>query len=91
MLAEIELYFPASETEGEHMTVTPVEVSCNTELANLAYQMQMQTGYRLRIEKKLDGRVKTHVVGLRAEHVSFGPVIARDKNGLPDYDTKRRP
>ena len=63
MQKEIELHF------ADSFTVHPVEVTCNTELMNVAHQMQRDQ---------------------KADFCTFGPVIARTEDGLPDYDVKRR-
>ena len=62
MLAEVELYFKATDDEVAYMTTHPVDITCFTELATIAYKMQKET---------------------RAEFVSFGPPIERDKDGSP--------
>lgn len=90
MEAEIELHFPATASNDEHRVITQVTVSCPTELANIAYGMQQRAGYRTRTILKPNGAKKTVVVGLAAEFVSFGPVIARDEQGLPAYESKKK-
>lgn len=77
---EIELHFPATETEDASTVLHYVEASCPTELSNIAYRMQMKEGYRT-VKNILTGKVR--VVGLKAEYVSFGPVIQRGEDGLP--------
>lgn len=63
MIKEIEIHHLDS------FTVHQVEVTCGTELMNLAARMQQEHG---------------------ALFTTFGPVIARDENGMPDYNPKHR-
>lgn len=60
---EVELHF------ADYFTVHPVEVTCNTELMNVAHQMQRDQ---------------------KADFCTFGPVIARDKDGLPLYGKEKK-
>lgn len=84
---EIELHYPATQSDDAHIVVIQTEASCITELANIAYRLQMQGGYRV-VKNILTG--KTRVVGLQIEHVSFGPVIEREENGLPKTHGKSK-
>ena len=63
MLREIEIHF------SDYFTVHPVEVTCGTELMNLAHRMQREQG---------------------AVFATFGPVVERDAEGLPDYGGKKK-
>ena len=61
MRSEIELYFGG---EDPHMTITPVETSCVTELATMAYAMQKDqkaehVSFGPVIERDADGSPKT--------------------------------
>jgi len=62
MLKEIEIHHLDS------FTVHQVEVTCGTELMNLAHRMQQEN---------------------HADFATFGPVIARDAEGLPDFGKRR--
>lgn len=84
---EIELHYPPTPHDDAKVVVMQVEASCITELANIAYRLQTQGGYRY-VRNILTG--KTRVVGLQIEHVSFGPVIERDENGLPAYSPRKK-
>lgn len=84
---EIELHYPATPHDDAKVVVMQVEASCITELANIAYRLQMQGGYRT-VRHLLTG--KTRVTGLQIEHVSFGPVIEREENGLPKISKSKR-
>ena len=63
MQKEVELHF------ADYFTVHPVEVTCNTELMNMAHQMQQSQ---------------------KANFCTFGPVISRDEDGLPDYGARKK-
>ena len=77
---EVELHFIGDES---YMTVTPVQASCVTELENKARELQIAAGFRTQIEKTKNGGERRRIIGLNAEHVSFGPVIQRDEYGAP--------
>lgn len=63
LLKEVELHF------SDYFTVHPIEVTCHTELMNIAHQMRQEAG---------------------AMFCTFGPVIARDEDGLPDYGPRKK-
>ena len=62
MIKEIEIH------HSDHFTIHAVEVTCGTELMNLAQKMRQEHG---------------------ALFATFGPVIARDADGLPDCGRKK--
>lgn len=86
MQYEVELHYAPTEDRAAHIVILQVEASCHTELANIAYGLQTRGGHQT-VRNVLTG--KTRVVGLQIEHVSFGPLIARDEKGMPDYDAKK--
>lgn len=84
---EIELHYPPTPHDDAKVVVMQVEASCITELANIAYRLQTQGGYRT-VRNLLTG--KTRVGGLLIEHVSFGPIIERFEDGSPAYGKQKK-